>query len=172
MRKKPSGVRSPVRNGRSRSSTSLVSSWALLASVRATISVGTPETSAASRAAVSVRMKAEVGMSTLPPMCPHFFSEASWSSKWTAGGAGLDHALHQLEGVQRPAEAGLGVGDDRREPVDAVLALGRVDLVGALQRLVDPLDDVRDDCRRGRGSGRGTCGPERFASAATCQPER
>ncbi len=34
-----------------------------------------------------------------------------------AGGAGLDHRLHQLEGVERAAEAGLGVGDDRREPV-------------------------------------------------------
>ena len=34
-----------------------------------------------------------------------------------AGGAGFDHALHQLERVQRPAEAGLGVGHDRREPV-------------------------------------------------------
>ncbi len=34
--------------------------------------------------------------------------------------ARLDHRLHQLEGVERPAEAGLGVGDDRREPVRAV----------------------------------------------------
>ena len=34
-----------------------------------------------------------------------------------ARGAGFDHRLHQLEGVERAAEAGLGVGDDRREPV-------------------------------------------------------
>ena len=29
--------------------------------------------------------------------------------------AGLDHRLHQLERVERPAEAGLGIGDDRRD---------------------------------------------------------
>ena len=44
-------VRSPVRNGRSRSSTSDVMSFALSASVRATIMVGTPAVSAARRAA-------------------------------------------------------------------------------------------------------------------------
>jgi hypothetical protein len=33
------------------------------------------------RAATSVRMKCEVGTSTLPPRCPHFFSDESWSSK-------------------------------------------------------------------------------------------
>ena len=32
-------------------------------------------------------------------------------------GAGLDVRLHDLERVQRAAEPGLGVGDDRREPV-------------------------------------------------------
>ena len=55
-RKKPSGVRSPVRNSWSVGSTSLVRSVALSASVRATRIVGTPATSAASRAAFSVRM--------------------------------------------------------------------------------------------------------------------
>ena len=44
---------------------------------------GTPHTSAARRAATSVRMNWLVGTSTLPPMWPHFFSLASWSSKWT-----------------------------------------------------------------------------------------
>ena len=58
-----------------------------------------------------------------------------------AGGAGLDERLHELERVQRPAEAGLGVGDDRREPVGAVLALRRVDLVGAQERAVDALHE-------------------------------
>ena len=42
-----------------------------------------------------------------------------------ARGAGFDHRLHQLEGVERAAEAGLGVGDDRRELVDRRLALRR-----------------------------------------------
>ena len=66
-RKKPSAVRSPVRNGLSRSSTSVVSRSAASASVRATTSVGTPHTSAASRAAFRVRMCCPVGISTLPP---------------------------------------------------------------------------------------------------------
>ena len=48
-------------------------------------------------------------------------------------GARLDHRLHQLEGVERPAEAGLGVGDDRREPVGRGVALELGDLVGALE---------------------------------------
>ena len=61
-------------------------------------------------------------------------------------GAGLDHGLHQLEDVERAAEAGFGIGDDRDEEVevaggDAVGLLHRLDLVGALQRLVDATDD-------------------------------
>ena len=53
--KKPSGVRSPLTNFRSRVSMSLVSNVAASESVRASTSVGTPKTSAARRAAVSVR---------------------------------------------------------------------------------------------------------------------
>ena len=55
-----------------------------------------------------------------------------------AGGAGLDIGLHDLEAVQWPAEAGLGVGDDRREPVPFRAALAMLDLVGALEGAVDP----------------------------------
>ena len=65
-----------------------------------------------------------------------------------ARGARLDHRLHQLVRVQRAAEAGLGVGDDRREPVDVVVALGRVDLVGAQQRVVEPPHERRHAVRR------------------------
>src|SRR6185503_4518441 len=50
----------------------------------------------------------------------------------------------QLEGVQHAAEAGLGVGDDGREPVDLVLAFGVVDLVGAGERVVDAPHDGGD----------------------------
>jgi hypothetical protein len=63
-----------------------------------------------------------------------------------AGRAGRDHRLHQLEGVQHAAEPGLGVGDDRGEPVRnvlAVLRLGPGDLVGTLQRVVDPAHHLR-----------------------------
>jgi hypothetical protein len=70
-----------------------------------------------------------------------------------AGGARLDHRPHQLVGVERAAEAGLGVGDDRRHVVGlvvglAVRALEGRDLVGAAQRVVDALDDGRDAVHR------------------------
>ena len=59
-----------------------------------------------------------------------------------AGGAGLDHALHQLEGVERSAEAGLGVGHDRQEVVAIVAPFDVLHLVGAAQGVVDPPHDV------------------------------
>ena len=63
-------------------------------------------------------------------------------------GPRLDHRLHQLEDIQRAAETGLGVGDDRREEIMlgrglAVMPLHGLDLVGALQRLVDAAHDGR-----------------------------
>ena len=82
--KKPSVVRVPVQNSASASSMSLVSRPAESASVRATIRLGTSSTSAARRAAISVRTNCDVGTSTLPPRWPHFFSDESWSSKCTA----------------------------------------------------------------------------------------
>uniref|UniRef100_A0A914L7Q9 Uncharacterized protein n=1 Tax=Meloidogyne incognita TaxID=6306 RepID=A0A914L7Q9_MELIC len=53
------------------------------ASVLATIIVGTPQTSAAKRAAFRWRMCWAVGIKTFPPICPHFFSDPNWSSKCT-----------------------------------------------------------------------------------------
>jgi hypothetical protein len=47
-----------------------------------------------------------------------------------ASRVGLDQGLHELVGVQRPAEAGLGVGDDRHQPVlNGLHALRELDLV-------------------------------------------
>ena len=69
-------------NGRSRSSMSLVRSFALSASVRATSSVG--HAAHVGREARRDERADELrssGTSTLPPMWPHFFSLASWSSK-------------------------------------------------------------------------------------------
>ena len=62
----------------------------------------------------------------------------------------LDKGLHDLEGIERPAETGLRIGNDRREPgVDRkALALRRLDLVGALQGAVDTLCEFR--CGIGR----------------------
>ena len=61
-----------------------------------------------------------------------------------AGRARRDHRVHELVGVQRAAEPGLGVGDDRREPLaGTATGLGELDLVGAQQRVVDPTDHGR-----------------------------
>ena len=62
----------------------------------------------------------------------------------------LDEGLHDLERIERPAETGFSVGNDRREPgLDGQpIALRRFDLVGALQRPVDAPDEF------GRGVGR------------------
>ena len=66
-----------------------------------------------------------------------------------AGGARLDIGLHDLEGVERSAEAGLRVGDDRREPgFDRAFSLHRLDLVGALERAVDPSHQLGTGIRR------------------------
>ncbi len=59
-----------------------------------------------------------------------------------AGGARFDHRLHQFEGVERAAEAGFRIGNDRREPMCVVAAFHCVDLIGALQRLVDLADHL------------------------------
>ena len=94
--------------------------------------------SAASRAATSFSTASRVGTSTLPPMWPHFFTDGELVLEVHAGGAGLDHRLHQLERVQHAAESGFGVGDDRREEIDVALAFHVLDLVGARERVVDP----------------------------------
>ena len=64
-----------------------------------------------------------------------------------AGRAGLDHRPHQLVCLEWAAEACLGVGDDREQPVD-VPSLDRLDLAGAQQRVVQPADEC------GRAVGR------------------
>ena len=57
------------------------------------------------------------------------------------GGAGGDHLLHQFEGVQRAAEAGLGISHDRHDQLArpiTVLPIGPGDLIGPHERVVDP----------------------------------
>ncbi len=69
-----------------------------------------------------------------------------------AGRACGDHGLHELEGVEDPAETRLGVGDDGREVVDAVVdAFGPLNLVGAPEGVVDPVDQCRDRIHRVQG---------------------
>ena len=73
-----------------------------------------------------------------------------------AGGARFDIGLHDLEAVERAAEAGLGIGEDRREPVALRAAFEMLDLVGALQRPVDLARRARARNWPGRATGRGT----------------
>ncbi len=70
-------------------------------------------TSAARRAAVRVRMNVLVGTSTLPPMWPHFFSDASWSSKCTPAAPASIIAFMSskaLSGPPNPASASATMG--------------------------------------------------------------
>ena len=53
------------------------------------------------------------------------------------GGSGLDHGFHQFECIQIAAKAGFGVGYDRCKPVDAIFAVKAVNLICALQGVVD-----------------------------------
>lgn len=54
-----------------------------------------------------------------------------------------DIGLHDLEAVEGATEPGLGIGDDRREPVARRATLGMFDLVGASERRVDPPRKLR-----------------------------
>lgn len=88
-------------------------SLALLASVRAITSVGTPSTSAARRAEASFCSNSRMGTSTLPPMWPHFLAEESWSSKWTpAAPARIIDFMSSwaLSGPPNPASASATIG--------------------------------------------------------------
>ena len=61
-----------------------------------------------------------------------------------AGDTRGDHGLLQFVDVERAAEAGLAVGDDRGQPVlDRAVALDLGDLVGAQQCVVDAADHLR-----------------------------
>ena len=59
------------------------------------------------------------------------------------GCAGFNEMLDQLEGIQRSAKAGFRVGEDGRQPVDAVLTLHVADLVGPQQGIIDPPYQIR-----------------------------
>ena len=158
-RKKPSAVRSPVMNSASYGSTSLVSSAALSASVRETSTVGTPSTSAARRAAFSVRTKWLVGTSTLPPRWPHFFSDASWSSKCTPAA---------FSGPPKPASASATIGASQCVPLrpsdQSIWSARRSALFSRFASAGALFTGYR--------LWSGYVCAATFASAATCQPER
>ena len=75
--------------------------------------VGTAATSAASRAATSLLIASSVDTSTLPPMCPHFLAEDSWSSKCTAAAPAAISALVSSKALRlppKPASASAMIG--------------------------------------------------------------
>ena len=109
------------------------------ASVRASRIVGTPMQSAASRAAIELVDRLARRHQHLAAHVAALLDRRELVLEVHAGGARLDHRLHQLERVQHAAEAGFGVGDDRREEVDVALAFHVLDLVGARERVVDAL---------------------------------
>src|SRR5262249_48544224 len=61
-----------------------------------------------------------------------------------ASGTGLDHAFHELECIESAAESGFRIGDDWGHPMDSVLALHVVNLVGAKKRVVNAADYIRN----------------------------
>ena len=127
---------------------------ALSASVRATTRVGTPITSAARRAAIRLRSCAWVGISTLPPMWPHFFSEASWSSKWTPEALASMNAFmisKLFSGPPKPASASATIGANQSRLAFSPSACSI--LVGALQGPVDAAAEFRGGVAQDRGSG-------------------
>src|SRR3954463_3751917 len=129
---------------------SLVTRVAASASVRAMSTVGTSSTSGAGRA-VGPGGHAEPAGGE--PRCGQCADEvrgrdqdlaaevsalllgAELVLEVHAGGAALDHRGHELERVERTAEARLGVGDDRRKEV-RLAAVGPRDLVGPSQGVV------------------------------------
>ena len=57
--------------------------------------------------------KSWIGTSTLPPMCPHFFRDESWSSRWmpAAPASIIDFtSSNVLSGPPKPASASATMG--------------------------------------------------------------
>ena len=104
MRKKPSALRSfEVMNGTSRGSMSDVISYALSASVRATSNVDVPHTSAARRA-----QRANELLDRHQHLAAHVAAlllAGELVFEVNARSTGFDHALHQLERVERTTKS-------------------------------------------------------------------
>ena len=60
-----------------------------------------------------------------------------------AGGARRDHQLHELVGIEHAAESRLCVRDQRYIPIDRMVAVHVVDLIGAPQRVLNAHQQIR-----------------------------
>ncbi len=56
-----------------------------------------------------------------------------------ARGTRFDHGFHQFKRVKHAAETRFSVGDNRRKPVDIILAFGVMQLISAHEGIVDSL---------------------------------
>ena len=116
-------------------------------------SVGVPQTSAAMRAAIELLHGFGGRHQHLATHVAALLDGSELVFEVHAARAGADHGLHQFERVEHAAEAGFGVGHDRREVVDVALvagvrALGPLDFVGAAEGVVDALDHGRHRVHR------------------------
>ena len=114
MRKKPSAVRSPVEEG-------VVARVDVAGDQLGAVGVGARDEQRRHAQHVGGEARGDevagwrfaVGISTLPPMWPHFFSEESWSSKWTPAAPASIIAFissKQLSGPPKPASASATMG--------------------------------------------------------------
>ena len=133
----------------------------------------TSATSAASRAAFSVRMCCDVGMRTFPPRWPHFFSEASWSSQCTpaAPAAIIDFiSSNAFSTPPKPASASATIGASQywpSVPSDSAHVIWSARISALLIRRTAWGTELT-----GYRLWSGYVSAARFASAATCQPDR
>ena len=64
------------------------------------------------------------------------------------GDSFFNHLQHEFIGVERPAEPGFSIGNNRRPKVEAIFAAKQLNLIGSLERIVDAADDRRHAVRR------------------------
>ena len=108
-----------------------------MASVRANTSVGTPRNIGRQTRRHQLLHRFLRRHQDLAAEVPALLGGGQLVFEMHAGGARLDHRLHQLEGVKGAAKSGFGVGNQRHEPVNTVLAFGVMDLVGANEGVVE-----------------------------------
>jgi len=75
---------------------------------------------------------------------PALFLRAKLVFEMHAYGAGANHGFHQLEDVERAAEARFRIGNDRQVPMRPAASFERFDLIEPRKRVVEPLDACRN----------------------------
>ena len=103
-----------MRKGRSRSSMSLVTRWAESVGARHQNRRYIHHVGGQSRG-VEGPQKLRRGDEHLAPHVPALLLAGKLILEVHTRSAGFDHGLHDLERIERPAETGFGVGDDRRK---------------------------------------------------------